>query len=263
MTDHYATLGVAKTASQDEIKKAFRKLASQHHPDKGGDTQKFQEIQAAYDTLGNPEKRAAYDNPAPQFSGFSGGANPFHNAQFNDIFSQMFGGHNPFHQQTQRRGHMRLSLWISLHDVATGGSRPVSLGSSIGASTVEIEIPLGINDGDNVQYQGIGPGGQDLVVQFRVKPDPKWQRDDLNLYCEQKIPLWDMILGGDAEVKTILGDNLVVSIPPRCPPGTTLRLRQQGLKNRNGAQGDILVKLHPEIPQNIAPEILDAIRQYR
>jgi len=263
MTDHYETLGVAKNASQDEIKKAFRKLASQHHPDKGGDTAKFQEIQAAYDTLGDTNKRAAYDNPAPQFGGFGGsGANPFHSAQFNDIFSQMFGGQNPF-QQPQRRAHMRLSLWIGLHDVATGGKRPVSLGTNVGSTTVEIEIPLGINDGDNVQYQGIGPGGQDLVVQFRVKPDPKWQRDDLNLYCEQKVPLWDMLLGGDTEIKTVLGDGLVIKIPPRCPPGTTLRLRQQGLKNRNGSQGDILVRVQPEIPLHIAPEILDAIKQYR
>ena len=72
MTDHYATLGVPRTATADEIKRAFRRLASQHHPDKGGDTQKFQAIQAAYATLGDEQKRAEYDNPRPQFSGFSG-----------------------------------------------------------------------------------------------------------------------------------------------------------------------------------------------
>ena len=73
MPDHYAALGVARTATADEIKRAFRRLASQHHPDKGGDTQKFQTIQAAYDTLGDVAKRSQYDNPQPQFGGFGGG----------------------------------------------------------------------------------------------------------------------------------------------------------------------------------------------
>ena len=150
MPDHYATLGVARTATVDEIKKAFRKLASQHHPDKGGDTKKFQEIQAAYDTLGDSAKRQQYDNPAPQFAGMPGGA------QFNmgDIFSQMFGGGmgHGFQGQHPRRNHMRMSLWITLKDVATGGHRQVAVGSTQGQSTIEIDIPLGINDGDMVQY---------------------------------------------------------------------------------------------------------------
>lgn len=261
MTDHYAALGVAKTASQDEIKKAFRKLASQHHPDKGGDTAKFQEIQAAYDTLGDADKRAAYDNPAPQFGGFGQGA------QFNnmhDIFSHMFGGGaSPFGQPQRRPSHVRMSLWITLADVATGGKRPVALGTQSGTSTIEIDIPIGIDDGDNVQYQGLAPGGQDLVIQFRVQPHAKYRRDGLNLYAEQKVSIWTMILGGDAEIETIGGSKLVVNIPPQCPPGTTLRLRQQGLKNRNGQQGDLLVKVQAEIPRHIAPEIIAAITQHK
>jgi DnaJ-class molecular chaperone len=158
MTDHYAALGVPRTATQDEIKRAFRSLASKHHPDKGGDTKKFQEIQAAYAVLGDAQQRADYDNPRPQFSGFGGGG-----AQFNmhDIFSQMFGGQSPFGQQP-RRNHVRMSLWITLLDVARGGRRPVALGTQAGTSTVEIEIPQGINDGDNVQYPGIAPGGQEI-----------------------------------------------------------------------------------------------------
>jgi DnaJ-class molecular chaperone len=108
MSDHYATLGVSKTATPDEIKRAFRKLASQHHPDKGGDTQKFQEIQAAYDTLGDAVKRADYDNPRPQFSGMPGGAH----FNMNDIFSSMFGGQSPFAQQRRTQSHTRMTLWI-------------------------------------------------------------------------------------------------------------------------------------------------------
>lgn len=261
MTDYYATLGVAKNASQDEIKKAFRKLASQHHPDKGGDTAKFQEIQAAYDTLGDPDKRAAYDNPAPQFSGFGQGAQ-FGN--MHDIFSQMFGGgFGGFPGQHPRRNHVRLSLWISLLDVARGGRRPVAIGTQTGTNTIEIEIPLGIEDGDNVQYSGIAPGGQDLVIQFRVQPDSRYRREGLNLYAEQKVSIWDMILGAEVEVQNIEGHRLTIKIPSRTQPGTTLRLRQQGLRDRNGRQGDLMVKIQPEIPANIAPEIIAAIEQHQ
>ncbi len=259
---HYDTLGVSKSASQDEIKKAFRKLASQHHPDKGGDTAKFQEIQSAYDTLGDPDKRAAYDNPAPQFSGFGQGGQ-FGN--MHDIFSQMFGGggFGGFPGQHPRQNHVRMSLWISLLDVARGGRRPVALGTQSGTNTIEIEIPLGVEDGDNVQYQGLAPGGQDLVIQFRVQPDPRFRREGLNLYTEQKVNIWDMLLGADVEVRNVEGHGLTVKIPPRTQPGTTLRLRQQGLRDRNNRQGDLMLKIHPEFPANIAPEIISAIEQHR
>lgn len=262
MTDYYATLGVAKTATQDEIKKAFRKLASQHHPDKGGDTAKFQEIQAAYDTLGDEQKRAAYDNPQPQFGGFQGG---FGGAQFNmnDIFSQMFGGGHPFgHHQQPRRNHVRMTIWVSLADTVRGGSKTVAVSTSQGSTTVEIEIPKGIEDGDNVQYGGIAPGGMDLVVQFRVHPDSRFHRQGPNLYTDRKVSIWTLVLGGDLEVETILGTTLSLKIPPRTQPGTTMRVRAQGMQTKMGA-GDLMVKLHAEIPQNIAPEIISAIEQHQ
>jgi curved DNA-binding protein len=258
MTDHYATLGVAKTATQDEIKRAFRRLASQHHPDKGGDTKKFQEIQAAYDTLGDEAKRQAYDNPAPQFQGFGPGAQ-FGN--MHDIFSQMFGGQSPFGQQP-RRNHVRMSLWITLLDVARGGRRPVALGTQAGTSTVEIEIPQGINDGDNVQYPGIAPGGQDLVIQFRIQPHANFQRQGLNLVTTHKVSIWTLILGGETEVQTVEGNRLVVKVAPHTQPGTTLRLRSQGLGDQSGQKGDLMVQIQTEIPKTIAPEIITAIQTH-
>ena len=269
MTDYYATLGVAKTATSDEIKRAFRKLASQHHPDKGGDTQKFQAIQEAYATLGDEQKRAEYDNPRPQFSGFSG----FHGApggvHINEIFSQMFGGGfqqnhfgQGFAQQHPRRSHVRMTLWISLLDVATGGRRTVSLGTQSGVSAVEIDIPWGINDGDNVQYEGIGPGGADLVVQFRISPDRTWTRDGLNLTMEVKLDIWSLILGGELQVDTLNGRSLTVTVPEKTQPGTSLRLKNQGLSDRSGNTGDLFVRVQATIPRNIAPEILDAIRNH-
>lgn len=262
MPDHYATLGVARSATQEEIKRAFRKLASQHHPDKGGDTQRFQEIQAAYDVLGDDAKRAAYDNPQPQFGHFGnfGHAQAFN---INDIFGQMFGQHHPFGGAHQRRGHVRMNLWIRLQDVAQGGRRQIAVGTPQGQQTIEIDIPLGINDGDAVQYEGLAPGGQDLVIQFRIHPDAQWQRDGLNLLCEQSVSIWDMILGADVTVRTLVGAELVTTVPPRTQPRTMLRLRRQGLKDSAGNQGDILVRIVPSIPNHIAPELVEAIRKHR
>jgi DnaJ-class molecular chaperone len=261
MTDHYATLGVSKTATAAEIKQAFRKLASQHHPDKGGDTAKFQAIQAAYAVLGDEQKRAEYDNPQPQFGGFQGfgGGHP----QFNDIFSQMFGGAFGGGAHHPRRNHLRMSLYVRLHDVATGGKKHVSVNSPTGSNTVEIDVPLGLNDGDSVQYGGIGPGGQDLVITFRIQPDPVWQRNGLNLTIEQPVIIWDLILGTEILVDNILGHSLTVKVPARTQPGTSLRLRNQGLRDRRGATGDMMLKIVPRIPNEISPELLEAIEKYR
>ena len=259
MPDHYAALGVARTATPDEIKRAFRKLASQHHPDKGGDTKKFQEIQAAYDTLGDAAKRQQYDNPAPQFAGMPGGA------QFNmgDIFAQMFGGHPGFAGQHPRRNHARMSLWITLRDVLTGGHRQVAVGSMAGQSTIEIDIPLGIDDGDMVQYQGLAPGGQDLVIEFKIHPHPQFRRDGLNLTVDHKCLVWDMIQGGDTTVNHLDGNQLLVTVPPLTDNGTTLRLRGRGLGDRKGNKGDLFVKLHALLPRSISPELIEAIQKHR
>jgi DnaJ-class molecular chaperone len=260
MTDYYAALGVPKTATADDIKQAFRRLASQHHPDKGGDTQKFQAIQQAYATLGDEQKRAEYDNPRPQFGGFHGTPG---GVNINDIFGQMFGQQFGQQHQHPRRSHVRMTLWITLLDVATGGKRTVSLGTQAGVSAVEIDIPLGINDGDNVQYEGIGPGGSDLVVQFRISPDRTWQRDGLNLAQEVRIDIWNLILGGDLTIDTLTGKTLSTRVPARTQPGTVLRLKAQGLRDRAGRTGDIMVRVQAQIPENIPPEIIDAIQKHQ
>ena len=259
MSDHYATLGVAKTATQDEIKRAFRRLASQHHPDKGGDTAKFQSIQAAYDTLGDAVKRADYDNPRPQFSGMPGGAH----FNMNDIFSSMFGGQSPFAQQRRTQSHTRMTLWIRLTDVAQGGTRPVAVGTPQGQSTIEVEIPLGINDGDNVQYQGLAPGGGDLVIQFRVHPDNTWQRNGLDLVTDVTADIWSMILGSDITVHTLTGSQLTTVMPAGTQPRTLIRLRGHGLRDRSGNIGDLMIRVMPTIPTTIRPELLEAIEKYR
>jgi DnaJ-class molecular chaperone len=257
MTDYYATLGVARTASADEIKRAFRKLASQHHPDKGGDTKKFQEIQAAYDTLGDEQKRAAYNNPQPQMPFGQGGFNSAH-FNLNDIFGQMFGQH--MHQQ--QRGNVRMSLWISLADAIRGGAKTVSVSTSAGNTTVQIDIPRAIQDGDNVQYNGIAPGGMDLIIQFRITPDAAWRRDDLNLHSEYKATVWQLILGADIQIVTPTGSTLSVAVPARTQPGSIMRLKGQGLTGRTGQKGDILIRMQARIPE-ISDQLLEAIRQHQ
>ena len=262
MIDHYTTLGVDRSATAEEIKRAYRRLASQHHPDRGGDTKKFQDIQVAYDTLSDATKREAYDNPASQFANGPQGFHFNFGGDINDIFRNMFGqGFGA--QQRRPQPFVRLTLWIKLTDVITGGRRPVAVNTGAGSNTIEIEIPRGIEDTETIQYPGLAPGGLDLVVQFRVHPDQKWIRDGANLVVNQDVSIWDMILGGDIALTTIAGEQISVRIPSRCQPRTILRLRGRGIAKANGQVGDILLKINPVIPEHIDPDLLAAISKWR
>ena len=256
---HYETLGVGEGATPDEIKRAYLKLASQHHPDKGGDTRKFQEIQAAYDTLGDAQKRAAYDSPQPQFNSFGGGPNFNANFDFNTIFD-MFGAR--FQQpQPSRAQHARMTLWITLQDVANPGARTVSMGTHTGAHNVEVNIPNGIEDGDHVKYDNLAPGGQDLVITYRIHPNPGWQRTGNTLIAEAPASFWVLVAGGDITVTDIRGNQLALTVPPRTTPGTLLRARGRGLPDRSGNIGDLLVRLQAQLPASVSPELMAAITQ--
>ena len=259
MSDHYSTLGVSKTATQDEIKKAYRKLASQNHPDKGGDTKKFQDIQTAYDTLGDEQKRAQYDNPRPQnmHFEFNGGPPGFDLGSIFNMFGAQFGQHPG--QQT-RQPQTRMSLWITLQDVASGGNRTVSVGGSHGTMNIEIEIPLGINDGDNVQYAGIGPGNTDLIINFRIHPHPKWQRNGLTLITEQPVSIWDCLVGGETTIKDLIGNQYTINVPPLTQPGGLLRLKDKGLRNRQGQTGDLMIRIQAKMPESINYELTALIK---
>lgn len=258
--NYYDVLGVSRTATADEIKRAYRRLASQHHPDKGGDTARFQEIEAAYRTLSDEQKRAEYDNPNPFLNRQASGGWQQNGAtfDFNDIF-QMFGA-----RFNQPRGHARMNLWITLQDVAQPGKRLVSVGTAAGTQAIEIEIPYGICDGDNVQYPNLAPGGQDLVITFRIRPDTVWQRQESNLnnlITNLSVSFWQLIAGGEVEVTDIRGNQLMLTIPPMTQPGALLRVRSRGLIDRSGKIGDMLVKINPKLPTTISPELLSAIQK--
>lgn len=256
MKDHYATLGIERTATPDQIKRAYRKLASQHHPDKGGDTQRFQQIEEAYRILSDPQQRAHYDQPRPQMNQFhfNMGGGGF---DFDTIFN-MFGAR--VHPGQQRTPQARMNLWIQLADAATGGRRTVSVGTAQGQQMVEIDIPPGVEDGESFNYPGLAPGGIDLIVTYKIHPNPRWQRQGLNLFTEAQVNIWTLITGGEISVRDIAGHELTVGIPNRCQPGTVLRCRGRGMASRSGEKGDLMLRVQAQIPPEISPELMAQIQ---
>ena len=146
----------------------------------------------------------------------------------------------------------------------------MSIQTDVGVSQIEINIPPGVRDNDNIRYPGLGPGGQDLIVNFRIRPDNKWQHDGTNIITEITIDIWDLILGSELTITDLLGKDLIVKIPPETQPHAILRARGRGLPARklNGdwagaAPGDLLIKLNAKIKSPVDPAIIDAIRKSR
>jgi DnaJ-class molecular chaperone len=265
--DHYATLGIKKTASPDEIKKAFRRLASQHHPDKGGDTAKFQKVQEAYAVLSDPDKRVQYDNPQPQGMPPGFGARGFNfNGDINDLFSQIFEGGgrgNPFNFHQNHRQILRTQVQISLQQAYTGHNQVLKLNTNIGNKVINIEIPPGVKTGDQVKYENILDNAT-LLVEFVVLPDLKFDRRGQDLYSNHPISVLDLITGTTFEFDTISGKTVQVYVPPKTQPFMQLKLTGHGMPIPNSDQlGDQLILIKPFIPDNIHEEIVNSINQYK
>jgi curved DNA-binding protein len=258
--DHYQTLGVAKNATPDEIKKAYRKLASQHHPDKGGDTATFQKIEEAYRILSDPTQRQQYDNPVNQsFQGGMPGGFHFNMNGFNmdEIFGQMFRQH----QHAQRNNVFRTTYWVTLEQVYSGGEEVLKLQTPTGLHMVKVNIPKGIQDGGQIRYEKVIESN-DLIVEYRVHNHLKYERRMNDLYCNHSVSVLDLIVGSTFEFTTLGGKTLEVAIPPKTQPHMHLKLGGHGLPiHGTNAYGDQIILLKPFIPDIIDTRITDSILQ--
>jgi curved DNA-binding protein len=261
----YQILGVDTGASQDDIKKAYRRLASQHHPDKGGDTKKFQEIQAAYETLSDPRKKSEYDNPSPfgqgPFGGWQqadmGGVPPGFEDIFNHIFSRNQG---PFGRQQPRNRNINLETEISLEDAFTGKTIIASYTLPSGKNkTFEVKIPAGIHDGMNLKIPGGGdqtiahlPPG-DALLQVRIRPHKEFQLNGIDLIKQIEISVWDAMLGNDVDIKNIDGETITIRIKEGTQPGGVLRVHAKGMPDlrNNSIRGNLLLSVKIKIPTDL------------
>ena len=279
MRDPYEVLGVSKNASEAEIKKAFRALAKKHHPDKhSGDTaaqKRFQEISAAYDILGDKEKRTKFDqgvidangNPRgfdPGAGGFRPGPGDFHfnwgdadaaegGFRAEDILSEIFGGRGGGGRRRRpRRGEdYSLAMTIGFEEAARGGTRRITLADG---REVDVRIPVGVREGQQIRLKGQGGPGRengpsgDLLLTVRVASHPWLVRDGNDLRMELPVTLKEAVLGGMANVPTLTGP-VTLTIPAGTNSGRSLRLKGKGIPAHAGQPaGDLYVKLMVMLP---------------
>jgi curved DNA-binding protein len=280
MANAYETLGVPKGASESEIKRAYRKLAGQHHPDKGGDTHKFQEIQSAYETLTDPVRRQQHDNPSP-FQHHQAGPNGSH-FEFNfgggagpeDIFQQFFsqgfgGGHNPFQRQQQPRRNkdLRINLQVSLAETLNDIHKSVSVQTTKGERfTVDVNIPRGVGNGTTIKYSQMGDNffdsltRGDLYVIINIIADQRFELHGLNLVSNLEINSIEAMIGCDKIIQGIDGREYNIKIPKACQFGTKFGLQGQGLYQMNtDARGDLIVNVTIVTP-TLTEEQLNILR---
>jgi DnaJ-class molecular chaperone len=264
--DYYNTLGVPRSASPEEIKKAYRRLAMQHHPDRGGDHNTFAKINEAYDTLSDPDKRDSYDNPQSQWQN-SGWANqnPFGNGSpFGDIFSQFGMGRG-----APKNRDLTVVAKINLKDILLGKSLLVSYRLRSGRQeTVEVDIPSGARNGDTVRYTGLGDDGDprfqrgDLFVKIQVSDIEGWRREGNDLYTRRPVDLFDILLGCVILVTTLDERTVQLTIPKGTKPGTTFSIADYGIPDlHTRKRGKVFVHIDPIMPDVSDPEVYKALEE--
>lgn len=275
--NYYQILGVSNTASDEEIKKAYRRLAMKHHPDRGGNSAEFQKIQEAYSVLSDPQKRQEYDNPQPQ--GFN---QHFYSSSgnFEDIIRQFgmggFGGFGDIFgsqfRQPRRNRTINLQTAITLEDAYYGKELVANLTLPSGKEQiVNIKIPAGIQDGNTLRIQGVGdqpnvnlPPG-DIHLSVTVIPHDRFQRSGDDLITEIEISAFDAMLGSNVHVETIDKKILNVTVAPGTQPGSILKLQGYGMPhvNDNRFRGALLLNIRITIPTNLSEYQKDLIRQVK
>lgn len=258
MMDYYDTLGVPRDADQDTIKRAYRKLAMQHHPDRGGDPNEFQKISEAYETLSDMDKRFQYDNPSARQQGFPGGFG--FNAQgfdIDSIFSQIFG------HQAQRRARQvfRTVVTVSLADSYTGTDHALQLALPTGVKVINIKVPKGVETGHQLRYEDVIENAS-LVVEFHVLKDLRFDRKGPDLYANYPISVLDLIVGTKVPFQNISGKMIEVTIPPKTQPSQQIRLPGMGMPIGNtGNYGDQILLIKPFVPDNVDNDIIESIKR--
>lgn len=275
--DYYEILGVSKTASQDEIKKAYRKLALQYHPDRNKTKEgeaKFKEVTRAYEVLSNAEKRQQYDQfgHAAFEQGAAGGAGGPFGGQYGpftytystngqgfdpsgfadpfDIFEQFFGGGSPFGQRARRPVY---SVSITFDESVHGTEKTVT----INGKKQKIKIPAGVDSGSRIRFDEY-----DIIMD--VTADPKFRREGYDIVTEQEISFPQAALGIDLNVDTINGA-VKIRVPAGTQPGTLIRLSGRGVPRlRGGGAGDHYVKINIVVPKKLnskQKELLEALQK--
>jgi curved DNA-binding protein len=265
MIDYYKTLGVSKSASQEEIKKAYRSLAMKHHPDRGGDEKKFKEIEEAYRILSDTQARSQYDNP-----------NTFNTGNINEeIFEQFF--RNPFgfgagfSGRGPRNPNINVTIDVTLEDAFRGKTIDAEIGlSNGGTKLVSINIPPGVETGMQIKYNGMGetlhpklqPG--DLIASIRVLRHHMWNRQGDNLIFEKTISVWDALLGTGLTLVTIDGKTLSINIPAGTQPDTMLSCKGEGMPNvKTGRRGNLIIQVKVKVPKDLSTDDIDRIKRLR
>ncbi len=279
--DFYKILGVGKNATNDEIKKKYRSLARELHPDKTkGDLameEKFKAVSEAYDILSDSKKRAEYDEArslferggfrAPQggqnfqggdFSDIFGGGNP------QDIFSNLFGGGA---RRGPRKGQdLQTESSITFKEAAFGTTLELRLSTDGGPSqNITARVPAGVNDGAKIRVKGKGAPGEagpgDLFILLHVKPHTIFSRKGENVLLNLPVTFVEATLGADIKVPTLSGDDVTVRIAPGTPNGRTLRVKGRGV-TKGSTTGDLLVTIDVQVPQKVEGKALDALRKF-